>query len=123
MPRSPIIAFAIDELPPSRNVQDRKHWRFTHDMKNRWKFLIQEKIGTDVQAIEPCDITVTFRVMREMDGDNKKARLKIPLDALQRAGVISNDNEATIGDPVVKQEIVKHLKDQGTQIEIIGRTS
>jgi Holliday junction resolvase RusA-like endonuclease len=112
-----VISFFVDELPMTRNESDRKHWRALADEKKRWVYLIQGETEF-VKAVEPCDVTITFRTIKPNDPDNLFSRCKSPLDALQRAGIITNDNADTI-TLHVKQELVKHRKDCGTLIELV----
>jgi len=109
-------AFFIAELPMTRNEADRKHWSALADEKKRWQLLIRIAAG-QIKAAEPCRVAITFRTLRENDKDNLHARAKSPLDALQRAGIISNDNPQTI-TLEVRQELVKHRGECGTLIEI-----
>lgn len=111
-----VTSFFIDELPMTRNAADRRHWRALHNEKKRWFYLIRAAAGI-IKAAEPCNVIITFRTLKYNDKDNLHARAKSPLDALQRCGIISNDDPQTI-HLTVKQDLVKHRKDCGTLIEI-----
>ncbi len=114
--RATVFSFFIDQLPMTRNEADRKHWSELANEKKLWLFLIRQAVG-NYKAVEPCRVTITFRTLRKNDEDNLFARCKSPLDALQRAGIITNDDPDTI-TLTVKQELVKR-GNVGTLIEFL----
>ena len=116
-----MIFFFIDELPKSENKTRRSnHWQQT-DEKKRWRFLVnaasRDPHGNIPHAPEPCEIVMTFFVMRQMDNDNAMARCKVPLDALRYCGIITDDNPKVVAKLTASQNIVRHRNEQGVLIE------
>ncbi len=109
--------FYFDELPPTFNALNGRHWYAAHNAKRRWQVLLREQLGPDYHCPEPCEITVMWRVMHMQDYDNAHARFKVIGDALKRAGYISDDKPEIL-HLTVRQERVAHLHDQGFSMEV-----
>ncbi len=109
--------FYFDELPPTFNMLNGRHWYAAHNAKKRWQTLLREQLGPYYRCPEPCEITVTWRVMVLQDYDNAYARFKVIGDALKRAGYISDDKPEVL-HLAVRQERVAHLHNQGFSMEI-----
>lgn len=111
------LCFHCDTLPPSLNTMLRQHWSARSREREYFNQLFRYYLYGKA-APEPCEIIVTWRVMRLMDEDNAKARFKLLGDALVKAGILSDDNPDVIKSLVVKQERVKHRAEQGFDLEV-----
>lgn len=66
----------------------------------------------------PCAVTITRRVVQRMDVDNAYATAKVPLDALRRAGLLSDDAPECVTSLTVREERVGTRGECGTVIEL-----
>lgn len=81
-------------LPPNRG-NSRVQWRARHAQTRRY---LGDALG-QLQALRvgracpwsPVEVSAVLYVHNRMDDDNAVARLKVPLDALTRAGIIRDD--------------------------------
>lgn len=89
-----MIEFVIPAVPPSLNSWSRKHWSVRAGMAAKWNLMphsattVWEHTGFNDFPITPALVTLTFRIPRGGDADN---RAKFVLDALVSCGYIKDD--------------------------------
>lgn len=103
--------YDFGELPPTLNRLLASHWRTRANAKARWTLLLREAIGLN-RLPDPCEVFVTWRVMRLQDDDNSRGRFKVIGDALKRAGYIIDDSPEHL-HLNVDQVRVAHRNEQG----------
>lgn len=87
----------IFEIPALPYREGKKHWREIHRQKTDWALVFAHHAKKVKQPkAKPDDprvrITIVFEHRgRAFDRDNRYAMCKVPLDALQRAGVLWDD--------------------------------
>lgn len=93
-----LARFVIHALPKRPGVA---HWRSLHSQKKAWagEFVRQNRERFNVPQARMDDPLVVVRVIlehkgRAYDQDNAMAMMKVPLDALQRAGILWDDAPA-----------------------------
>ncbi len=80
------VEFIIDAVPPSLNQWSRKHWSVRSIFAAQWRLLVRSA-SPKHRAITPAIVTLTFRLPRGGDADN---RAKFVLDGLV-GGLIVDD--------------------------------
>lgn len=75
------VEFTIPAVPPSLNQWSRKHWSVRRREAEKWKLLVRHyAFGRMAKRwIDPAIVTLTFRLPRGGDADN---RAKFVLDGL-----------------------------------------
>lgn len=117
------IAFTIPgRAPAATNPNSRVHWRQKHADGKAYG----ETVYLLAQSAKPpgfgspwqrAVVTMTQYAVRVRDHDNMAASMKPGLDALTRAGIISDDNPTVI-DLVLKAVKVAHERDERVEIRI-----
>ncbi len=101
----------------------RSYWAERGRMRNEWRLRVVGEINRKrLRLSEPfrrCRIVYTTKRVRLMDWDNHGSSFKLIGDALVYTGVLEDDNPKVIMEFVQRQERVKHLKEQGCEVEII----
>lgn len=101
------------------NQNSRLFWATKKSWNDAWYMAV----WAAVQETKPkpyrhrASIEIVLRTIRYQDYDNAYGSVKPILDGLTRAGVIEDDGPEYI-DLVVKQEKVKHRKEQGIEIRL-----
>ena len=98
-------------LPPNRANQSQGKARWEWARKKEYIEGTKRLVGAKVLALSalhgvtlplgPTEVRATFYLRNLMDDDNLKARLKFPLDALVKAGILVDDKRphCVVPDP------------------------
>ena len=76
--------------PPGTNELKGMHHRAYTKLRNEWEMRLMVEQVPKIPT--PCTLTVTVFSSGKMDLDNCSACAKIPLDCLQRLGLLEEDN-------------------------------
>ena len=97
------LTIAIPMHPPNLNSKalNAAHWSKRHKIKQTWNDLIGLSVRWPHRPmLWPVMVRYTWIYeLRRPDWDNVATSLKLPLDALELAGVLEND--ADVEDPVI----------------------
>src|SRR5690606_297616 len=114
------ITLTIPYLAPGLNGSKglmRMHHQAYRQMRDKWVWLIRSEARG--ARFGKCAIRITrYNTGGGMDPDNLVSTAKLPLDALRRAGVITDDDPLSVVSLEVRQEQVRKVADRRTVIEI-----
>lgn len=120
MMQSDIITLTIPYLAPGLNGSKglmRMHHQAYRRLRDKWVWLIRSEAPR--AGYSKCRIRITRYAQGPfMDPDNLVSTAKLPLDALRRAGVITDDDPLSVVSLEVRQERVRKIVDRRTVIEI-----
>ena len=102
--------------PPGLNEIKGMHFTAYKKVRDKWQMRIASGIPRSLIIPTPCRLTMTVFTALPMDWDNACACAKIPLDALQRLGVLAEDNPEHITNFLPLQERCPR-KHAGIQLE------
>lgn len=116
------LAFEIrGELPLLPNAMRFRHWTKEHANAKRWKYLVALKARPKPKRpLTSAKVTLTRLSSRRPDPDGLVGSFKVVLDALQRCGVLANDDHATIGMPDYRWE-PEGRTNRGIRVEVEAR--
>lgn len=125
------LTLTFDVFPPSLNGNDgllRMHWRQYTALRTEWEQRIWYALTPEHRTLfqshwfARCALTYTRRTTHRtgLDWVNLAASLKIPEDALVRCGVLQDDNPAVVQTVLPQQQHVKHRREQGITLDLIG---
>lgn len=110
----------IPQLAPSLNGNKgliRLHYQQYKKVKENWIWLIRAEPFDKVEG--SCKVQINrYYASQPLDIDNLYAACKVPLDALQRAGVIRDDNPDIVTALTCRQFKVSKKIEQRTEIII-----
>lgn len=125
MPKKNCRSYAVQihELAPGPNGTKgliRMHWTQYMKLLKRWTMDLRSQRPGSFDPIQHCDITITrYHTGHGIrDIDNLYASCKVPLDALQHAGWIEEDDVDHIHELRVRQVRVGKREEQKTLIHI-----
>ena len=105
-------------LPPNR-ANAREHWRVTfkkkHQYYNHARLAMLGQKCWDGPLKTRMRLDATLYLWARMDRDNLMARLKWPIDALVKSGILVDDNEEWLDLQMPKQVIDR----KNRRVEII----
>ena len=114
----------IPEKVPSNNGKNgllRTHWAKRRKLVETWAWLFRAQT-TNRHAGQVEIQIIHYHIGRAIqDYDNLVSTLKLPLDALVKAGIIADDKMSVIGVPTIEQVRVKDKKEVKTVITIISK--
>ena len=108
------------ELPlaPSQNQLREMHWARREKLQKEFAWLIVQAVGNRRSVLNGVHITITLKTYgAELDPDKLAAPAKLILDALQRAGIIKDDDPKRISVTICWEQAKKE-KDQRIFVEI-----
>ena len=110
-------------LPPNR-ANAREHWRVTHRKKKKYYELAHNALRTqELELPYGCrrpTLTATFYVWSKMDPDNAAARMKFPIDALVKFGLLVDDSEKHLDFTEIPKQVIDR-KSQRVEITLSER--
>jgi Holliday junction resolvase RusA-like endonuclease len=106
------LEFRLDLLPRSPNELLRRHWATVSNYNKRIYRLVSMCVGVNLPEVPltRARLTLTRVSAGKMDRDNLRSSFKAVVDGLVRCGVLFDDSEEVIGEPVVKHEAGKKGK-------------
>lgn len=117
-----VLEFEIGGLPKLPNQIMYRHWRVRYAEAKRWKEYVQNAVRfaqeRPATALKHAEVTLTRISRRAPDEDNLMASWKHCVDGLVEAGIIENDDPATIGKIISRWEYSKRLKEQRIRIRV-----
>ena len=111
-------------LPPNR-ANAREHWRVTHRKKKvyyekaEWELKFGGRLRSVKLPLERPTLTATFYVWSKMDPDNAAARMKFPIDALVKFGLLVDDSEKHLDFTEIPRQVIDR---KNPRVEIVLRT-
>jgi|TARA_R110002110_G_scaffold250716_4_gene466714 hypothetical protein len=108
------------ELPlaPSQKELQELHWARREKLKKEFAWLIVQAVGNRSSVLNGVHITITLKTYgAELDSDKLAAPAKLILDALQRAGIIKDDDSKRISVTICWEQAKKE-KEQRVLVEI-----
>ena len=112
------LTLDIPRLAPGLNALRGMHYHTYRKLRDVWQALVRASAGRS-RFKGRVRIAIERRYARNpLDLDNLYASAKIPLDALQRAGIIPNDNPEILVSLSCTQRKVPKTSMEGTTIEI-----
>ncbi len=109
-----VISFEIPQLPKLPNQIMYSHWRTRHNHATKWKNLVIEATVklclwknaelSDRLPFKKARVIITRCSSRQPDFDNLVSSIKPLLDGLVKAGIISDDRQDVIAQPIVLWE-------------------
>ena len=102
---------------PSLNQLKNMHRHAYKDTRDDWQWMVEAALPRIDLPLTPCSVVYERRYARaqhQMDIDNLYASAKIPLDALQRAGVLEDDAPDLVTSLTAMQSEVKTETQEGT---------
>lgn len=112
------ITLEFTELPPTPNQYARMNRYKRVNLKDEWARLVQSKTRDHIRT--PCAVRVLrCTVGRPLDVDGLYGTLKVPLDAMVRAGVLPDDDPSQVARVSAEQEAVGKKEDQRTVITLM----
>ena len=101
--------------PPGGNELKSLHYREYKSIRDAWQLALRD---CNVVVKTPCELTVTVYSSGKMDLDNAAGCAKIPLDCLQRLGILEEDNTDHITKLTVLHEKCRR-KEAGIKLEFL----
>jgi hypothetical protein len=100
------LEFTIQELPPTFNAINRKHWGVKKHIASKWRDLVVLAVGhkKPPQPLTRAELTLTRHSSNEPDFDGLTSCFKHPIDGLIDAQVIVDDKMSVIGQPTYRWE-------------------
>lgn len=99
------IEFELDGLPKTTNAFKRSHWTHSFKERKRWKTFVFYKLGEfRWEKFSKPRLTLTRFSTTEPDFDGLVSSFKAVIDGLKVAGVIEDDKQSIIGQPLYKWE-------------------
>lgn len=102
------IELEIKALPKTPNQLLGAHWRTRSTHAKKWMFYVQQAFMVrGIQwklGLEKAQLTLTRCSSMQCDADNLRSSFKSVVDALVKLGVIIDDKQSVIGEPVVLWE-------------------
>jgi len=108
------------ELPlaPSQDQLREMHWARREKAAKEFAWLILRAVGNRRSVLNGVHITITLKTYgAELDPDKLEAPAKLILEALQRAGIIKDDEPKRISVTICWEQ-AKKKKDQRIFVEI-----
>lgn len=124
-----ILEFEIMGLPKLPNQSMYKHWRVKHTEAKKWKALVKTECVSFLYVyshvpervalpLEKAKVTLTRISLRKPDNDNLMSSWKHCIDGLVEAGILINDDDECIGQPISLWEPTRKLKEQRIRIKV-----
>jgi Holliday junction resolvase RusA-like endonuclease len=112
----------VPYTPPGLNGSNgliRAHWTKRRKMAADCLLRTLAALPSKQRIAGPLRLRYTRRYARQpLDLDNLAASIKLPLDALVKAGVLEDDNPRVISELVTRQEKVATVAEEGYSIQL-----